>query len=202
MPDAQTDNPDSLKLRQDCWDRALHTYGTGVIFERRSRRLGRLLRVLNFIGIGVPVAVGGAVLAFRTNQAFVSVVIAIAGALLLAQLIWSTWAVVASWDDRRKYAIESMNDNFRLASAYGQLAEYPPNDITHRMDVLAAETASRESQDYQQDLKSSEKRRGMCAALVRYQRECVGCKQTPKSADYATTCEVCGNFGFFARRKG
>ncbi len=191
-------------LRQDCWNNALYCWGTAVIFERRGRRLGRLLRILNFIGIGVPLAVGGIVLSISAKQSVVQVLTKVAGPLLALQLIWSGWALAAKWDDRREYAIESMGDNFRLANSYADTAQYPPSDIKHRIEVLGVQNANRETQDTRQYLKPREKRRGMRAGLSRYQRSCVACGKVPESPEKATRCETCGRFGllWFLRRKG
>ena len=193
-------DPELANLRQDCWDQALYAFGTAVLFQRRARSLRRSLRALTFIGVGVPVAVGGAVLSVSTNQSFVAVIAAVAGVLLFAQLIWSVWAIVALWEDRRAYAVESMTDNFRLANAYKFLAEHSPNDIKQRFEVLAAESGSRDTRDYQQDLREGEKRRGMRAALFQNRRACAGCRRVPESPDKATNCAVCGQFGWIIWR--
>lgn len=152
-------------VREDCWTQALYAFGTAMIFKWRARRLGRRLRALTFIGIGVPLGVGGAMLSFSMKPSSLSKILVVASALLFIQLIWSAWALVAKWDDRCAYAIESMTDNFRLAYAYAYLAEHAPVDITHRFEVIEAERSARESRDNQQDLTQKENRRGMRAAL-------------------------------------
>src|SRR3989304_6903481 len=93
-------------LRQECWDRAIQTFGTAYLFEIRARRLQRRTRSLTFLGIVVPVTVGGIILSFGASPRVMPYILAIAGLLSIVQLIGSTWSLVARWDDALAYSLE------------------------------------------------------------------------------------------------
>lgn len=183
-------------LRKRCWKNALEAFGTGFIFEQRARRLRRLLRWLTFLGIAVPVTVGGVVLSFGTKPELLPYVIAAAGVLGVAQLIGSVWSLTATWQDSLSYARESVSANYRLSKEFADLAEAPPTRLEEfrwRLGIIEKEDEQRQALDYQQDILEVEKRAGMCAALRRFERTCAGCGKIPRSL-IATDCEVCGKF--------
>jgi mobilome CxxCx(11)CxxC protein len=183
-------------LREDCWTQALYAFGTAAIFEQRSRILGRKLRVLDFLGIGVPLAVGGVVTSFSLASQHLELAVLIAGIVSVPQLILTAWSLVSRWEDSYAYALESMADNYRFAQKYESLGRNPPNNLREfqfRRELLNAESSYRDSLDYKQGLSDKEKRRGMQVALRQYQRPCAGCGEVPKSLK-PTDCSVCGQF--------
>ena len=183
------------EIRGSCWDKAVHTYATGHIFEDRARSLGRKTRSLEFLGLVVPVAMGGIVISFGTNFRYESITLAVAGILGTIQLIASVWALVASWRDNYAYAHESMNSNYRLAENFEELASNPPSkpEAESKYQTLKAEDKVLRRRDQRQEITEKEKRKGMRAALRKYQRECAGCGEVPKSMS-PSNCDVCGNF--------
>lgn len=180
-------------LRQQCWDNALHALGTSAIFERRANTYRQRLRLLTFLGIVVPLAVGGMVLSFGTAPNYLPIVLTVAGILGLIQLIGSAWALVARWDDSLAYALESTTSNSRIANEYEQLARNPPTDIDTRVQIITAEDRLRSDLDTKQGITEEEKRRGMRAALRQYKRPCATCGKIPDSM-IATDCPTCGQF--------
>jgi mobilome CxxCx(11)CxxC protein len=115
-----TDMP-GRSTREQCWDHAIHTFGTGFIFETRTKKLRISLRWLTFLGVAVPVAIGGIVLSFGTKSVALPYLLGAAGILAVAQLVLSVWSLVAAWNDNLAYAIESARSNYRLATRYEDL---------------------------------------------------------------------------------
>jgi mobilome CxxCx(11)CxxC protein len=188
--------PERDILRQDCWTQALYAFGTAAIFERRAKILGRSLKGLAFLGIGVPLTIGGVVRSFSGALHYLEFALWIAGMAALAQLILTAWSLINRWQDRHAYALASMVDNYKIAQKYEHLGKNPPDDLTEfkfRQELLNAESSTRDTLDYQQGLSDKERRRGMRVALRQYQRPCAGCHEVPKSLK-PTNCHVCGQF--------
>lgn len=182
-------------LRRQAWRGALDAFATGYMFEHRQRRMRHHLRLLSFVGLAVPLAVGAAVLAFGVTASSWVYVLWIAAVLGFAQVVLSLWSLVARWDETLAHASESASANYDLSRRFRATAENPPDASTfsYRLDILLAENAQREQADYKQDLREMEKRRGHRAALRHFDKPCKACKQVPLSLK-ATECDICGNF--------
>ena len=183
-------------IRLKCWDRAFEAYGTGYIFEHRAGCLRVRLKVLAFLGIIVPASIGSIVLAFGTSPAWLPYLVGIAGALGVVQLGGSVWSLTARWEDAYTGALESLSSNHRLSNSYQRLAENPPDDVVEvrwRFGLLEKEDELLQDVDYKRGISEKEKRRGMRAALRKYQRECAGCNEIPVSMK-PSKCDVCGSF--------
>lgn len=185
-----------VDIRNKCWDEAVYCFGTASVFEKRSRAYKRRLQWLTFLGLAVPLAVGGIVMSFGVDSPYIVLVIALASLLGLAQLILSLWSLVAKWDDMFAYSVESCSDNYRLSDLFKSLAQFEnPNSLEHlnRYELLQTENRMRSGRDSQQTLSDREKRMGLRAALRQFQRTCVACKLVPVSMK-SSKCDVCGNF--------
>lgn len=183
------------QLRGMCWDRALESYGTAFIYEQRALRLRRQLRILTYLGMVVPGAVGLVVLSFG-NPSFLPIVLIVAGILGLVQFLGSVWSVVSRWDDSYAYALESVTSNYYLSDKYRELGEDPPSDLSAfetRLASLEKVDRPRRDADYRQGVTKEEKRMGMRAGLHKFQRECAQCGKAPPSME-PSGCDVCGNF--------
>ena len=184
-------NANSEHLRSDCWNRALYAFGTAYLFERRAKRFGDRLRWVTFLGILVPLLVGGVILSFGTQV--LPFMLIPAGAFSVVQLVLSAWALVAKWDDSLAYARESTADNYQLASEFEQLARTNPPEIAAKAELLRVREKNRTDADLRQDLSNAEKSAGLRAALIQFQRPCAACKNIPASM-VPSDCRVCGNF--------
>jgi len=183
-------------LRSDSWDRAIYAYATGYIFQKRAEKYKKLLQLLTFLGIVVPVLIGGVVLSFGTEFKLLNVLIVIAGIAGLIQLIASVWALSADWQGNYTYSSESMSANFKLATSYATLGKTPPDDLEAlktQHKLLVVEDQARRDSDTKQNVTEEEKRAGTRAGLRHYQRPCVSCEKVPNSMQ-PTNCPVCGNF--------
>ena len=191
-----TRSADTDRICSECWDRATYAYGTGTIFLRRSRRYRNKLRLLSFVGIVVPLIVGGLVMSFGTTASHLPYVLLAAGAMGVLQLVLSAWSIVYSWADALEYALTSTSTNFELAEGFkelGRSAPDPPTDLGARFAVLRARDEDRRSLDTGKSVSQKELRYGHRAGLRRYGRQCEGCKKIPLSMD-STKCDVCGRF--------
>lgn len=191
MADQTTD-----ALRTQCWNSALEAFGTAFIFEQRAQSLRNRLRLLQFVGLAVPLLVGLIVLGFGTNTDYLPRVLLAAGVLGVVQGGYSLWALTQRWEDGLAYAQESASGNHRISREYKKLAQAfpgagPERDL--RLGILAAEDSQRTEQDYAQAITEPERRMGMRAALRQFQRQCAVCKSVPTSMT-PTKCDVCGNF--------
>lgn len=187
---------ESDRTCQDCWDRALYAYGTAAVFQKRSRRYRSLIRALTFMGIIVPLLIGGVVIGFGTQATYLPFILGVAAFVALIQLFFSAWAVVYKWDDKLEYSLESVTENFALSSAFqelGTLAPQPPSDLEVRFTAIKVKDEARRATDAKQGLTEEEFRFAHRAGLRQFQRPCVECKEVPRSME-STDCPVCGRF--------
>lgn len=182
--------------RTDCWNGALHTYGTSAVFQRRAIGLRQKLRILNYIGIAVPLLVGGLVVSYGAVK-ILPIIIGVASAIGLVQLAVNAWAMTAGWVEAYSYAVGSVTENDSLANRYQDLAKNPPllDEMRQRYDKLQHEDGVRRSRDNEQGVTAAEKRYGMRAALRKYQRKCSACTQVPTTMKPGN-CGVCGDYKF------
>lgn len=182
--------------RKDCWDNAIYAFGTAYIFEERLKAVRKKLRILTFLGIAVPVAVGGIVVAFfgiESLQPYVAWLIVLASVLSTAQLVFTIWALVAKWEDESSYAASSASENRRLAARFEDLGRNPPTKFNIQYQLLKIDNARRQESDIQREVSEKEKRMITRAGLRQYQRACVKCNQAPVDMN-PTNCPICGNF--------
>jgi len=184
---------DSQQTRQDCWTLAVHSYGTAYIFEQRAGALRRRLQWINYLGIAVPLAVGGLVGAFGASSSFVVPMQWVAGVLSVIQLLLSGWSLVAGWQASFEYSQESAGDNYRLAELLASLGRNPPSDLSVQSEIAKAQYQARSGADTKQGISDEEKRMGLRAALRKFERACSSCGKIPVSIS-PTSCGVCGNF--------
>jgi len=187
---------DNTTLRFECWDNAVHSFGTGYIFEKKSFKVLIKMRILQFFGIGVPLSLGGIVIALGGNFSFMNYLLIFVGVIATLQLLGTLWSLIAKWDDLYAYSIESKMNNYRLADKFSFLAKSPPEDINQfkiQYEILKKDDEIRNNFDNKQNISEKEKRMGLRAALRQYQRECICCHKTPVSMR-PSDCDVCGNF--------
>lgn len=181
------------QIIQDCRGKEFHAYGTIRIFERRARRLQSLRTWITFLGIVTPVIVGGMVLAFGVNATLLPYFLTAAGIIGLVQLILSTWSIVARWDEKYEYAIDSSRHNTELYNKFKSLADQNPPGIEGFYKSALQENESREFKDIGQNVTDKEKRFANRESLKYYQKPCHICGNVPKTSK-PTKCDGCGNF--------
>lgn len=186
------------ELRADCWNEALHCFGTSYIFETRTNRLRRRLRFLTFLGVVVPSAIGAAATSFGVGSRWTTAFLVIGAVVGLVQLVMSVWALSYRWEDDFAYASESQSANRVLYCRFKELATRTSDQCEYELarrqyELIQTESSSRSGSDEKQGITEKEKRMGMRAALRQMRRPCAACELVPTSMD-ATNCDVCGRF--------
>ncbi len=176
-------------------DRELNSFGTAAIFERRLSIYKSRLRNLSFVGLVLPLALGGLVIAVGAQWEGLDLIIAITGILAAIQGVANLWALAARWEDRLASSQEAATASASLELSYGRLKE---SAIAGRLDAQSAELArldqaydAQDALDRRQEIEDPERRLGMRKALRQLKRPCGGCGITPVSIEN-TDCPVCG----------
>jgi mobilome CxxCx(11)CxxC protein len=182
-------------IRNECHNNKFHCYGKSYIYGERANTFQKRLRVINFIGLAVPLLFGGYVLTYGADKVS-EISVYIAGGVLLVQLFFSSIALVFKWDDELAYSLEAMRDHNLLSQDFkslGQFAPYDLNELLIKYNILNEKLKSRNEQDIKYDLSNKERIKGMRWALREFQIECVGCGEIPYSMK-KTMCPVCGEY--------
>ena len=182
-------------IRKECHQNKFHCYGKSFIYGERVNKYERRLRIINFIGLAVPLMFGGYSLTYGTDSIsnFASY---LAGAILLMQLLFSAFALVFKWDDELSYSLEATRDHNLLSQDFKTLGQFPPIGIEKliiKYNILNEKLKSRNEQDVKHDLSNKERIKGMRWALREFSRPCVNCKEIPYSME-KTSCPVCGKY--------
>lgn len=183
-------------ILQDCWDDSLHSFGTAYMYAKKSKVIGRYLKAVNFLGIIVPVSIGGIVTSYSVSPDTLNIILVLAAPFSIAQLILSVLSLNNKWDDLYSYYLESTNDNSQLSNDYKNLAKYPPDklrELKSKKELIDVKYSIRNTSDTKYILTPKEKREAMRYALRNFQRSCVGCKKTPIDM-ISSNCGVCGKF--------
>jgi mobilome CxxCx(11)CxxC protein len=190
----------TTSYRSQCWDNAIHAFGTSYVFQQRARRLKIRLQWINYVGIAVPILAGSLVLSFGQFGPL-SIVVTILSAIGVIQVIVNLWSLVGRWVEEHSYTISSIASNDSLSIKYREFGQNPPaklSDLRQMYERLQVEDRTRREQDHQHGISDSERRMGMRAALRQFQRTCVGCKKVPTSME-PSDCGICGNFKYVDR---
>lgn len=183
-------------LRQDAWNNALHSYGYGYLYSLRSQSLNRKLNIITFLGIVIPILIGGIVTTYGLTSPILKYLLMITAPLSIIQLVISVWSIVANWNASYAYYLETSFDNYNLSSNFEKIGKYPPHSVNELKTELVKVIALRENRDKQDNkypLNEVEKRRGMRYALRKFKRSCAGCNIIPVNME-STDCGVCGKF--------
>src|SRR5581483_7115510 len=170
--------------RRICADNALRCFGTAYIFEGRARKIRWRVRLIVFLGIAGPAALGATIALIGVKSAYAETATWIAGLIGFVQLVASIWSLVSNWDTDLAYAIESKSENYRLADEFdklGKTTSLPDEGFEVEFKVLETQADLRSQLDSRVDVVDSEKRMGMRAGLRRFQRACAGCGAVPTS---------------------
>lgn len=182
-------------IRKECHENKFHCYGKSYVYGERVNIYERRLRIINFIGIIVPLMFGGFALTYGVSS-INETAIYIGGGILFVQLFFSAFALVFKWDDELAYSLEATRDHNLLSQDFKTLGQFPPatlEDITNRYNILNEKLKSRNEQDVKHDLSDKERIKGMRWSLREYKRPCVSCGKIPYSIE-KTDCPVCGKY--------
>ena len=182
-------------IRKECHENKFHCYGKSYVYGERVNIYERRLRIINFIGIIVPLMFGGFALTYGVSS-INETAIYIGGGILFVQLFFSAFALVFKWDDELAYSLEATRDHNLLSQDFKTLGQFPPatlDEIINRYNILNEKLKSRNEQDVKHDLSDKERIKGMRWSLREYKRACVSCGKIPYSIE-KTDCPVCGKY--------
>jgi mobilome CxxCx(11)CxxC protein len=171
------------------------SYGTSQIFERRSNRLKTLRSILTFLGIVLPVAVGGLYISFGQSESLMNNILMFAGGLGVAQLVLSTWALVSGWDSQYESAIKSLQGNitnFNRCKRFATTTFRSEVELQSVFESILRDTEQQELIDITQHITLKEKHFAYQASLDYYNSECHACKQNPNKNSNNKSCSSCG----------
>ena len=183
----------TLESRQIAWQRAIETFGTAYIFERRMVSPRRWLTWITWLGLAVPISVGGLVTSFGVKKELIEPALIVAGILATVQALLSLMAITSKWDDVLSYSLDSARANTGLSRRFEELGRNGPSDIAQQLRLLEVENQLRTDLDNARGLTERERRIGMRAGLRQFRRKCAGCCEVPTSMA-SSRCPVCGNF--------
>ena len=187
-----TEQQPEKSLRGRCWASAFNAFATAFMFERRSARYRRQLRLLAFVAIGIPLLIGAMVRAYGATSTSVAAMLPYVAGLGVVQLVVSLWSLIADWSGGLQQSCERIWVNHELARNFEGLARTPPPDLQRQFDLLLAEEKVSERTDYQLHLTDAEKRTGYRAASRQFRRACATCGQTAHALEPSSDCPTCG----------
>jgi len=167
-----------------CREKAFYARGTAVIFERRVCRYSRNRNYINYLGVVVPLLVGGINLSFDSNffneeiLPYVKILAGVSGVLLL---LLSVWSLIAKWDDHLSYALGAMKANYKLYDDWKLLADLAPIDIDIKIIELEKANQLQSSQDYAEGITEKEKQAARQDSLFHINKNCPLCGAKPSA---------------------
>lgn len=182
------------KIRTDCWDKALDSFGYSYIYSKKIDSLNIWLRWTKVLGILIPVLLGGLLTSYFSDKHLIDLAIWITTPVALLQLLISTYLSIIGADDKVNIYSTKSAEYSLLNSEFEHLAKYPAEEINtlqHKMDILLERERGISKGSF--DVSDKELRKGMCSGLRNYRRECAGCGKIPTTMK-PTDCDVCGNF--------
>ena len=184
------------QIRQECWDKALHSLGTSYVFSLKANTYKRGIRIITALGVIAPLLLGATAAAFGLNSNLTTLALVITAPITIFQIVISGISLVYKWDDQLAYSLESQTDNRIISDQFQNLGKYSATTITElekQFEILKARDNARTVQDEKIKFSDKENRKGMRYALMILQRACVKCKEVPTSMT-ETKCDICGKF--------
>jgi mobilome CxxCx(11)CxxC protein len=145
------------------------------------------------MGVVTPLVVGAAALAFGADSQVLAVFIAAAAIIGLVQLVLSTWSIVARWDERYEYAVESIRDNTKIYNDFKRLNAENISDSDAKVKIALEAYQRREFSDISKNITDKEKRFAARESYKYFKKPCHICNEVPKSSKPGK-CEGCGKF--------
>jgi mobilome CxxCx(11)CxxC protein len=183
----------------ECRNRCTYAFATAAIFQNRARKYTKYLQRLTFLGLALPVSIGGVVGADLAGGGTLKEFIWIAGFVGVVQLIVTLWSVVADWPGKLESSLSASGENSRLADEFDALAKTfnnPPLNFDILFEKLKAQDGAQNIADKRQLITKEEEIYGHRAALYQFRIACAVCKNVPNSREIpgtvTTRCETCG----------
>ncbi|WP_318463712.1 mobilome CxxCx(11)CxxC protein [Photobacterium leiognathi] len=171
------------------------SYGTAQVFEARVNRLRKLRASLTFLGIVLPVTVGGMYISFSQSKELMTGILSVAGGVGVVQLILSTWALVSGWDSQYELAIKSLQgntSNFNKCKRFATTEFRSDAEFISVYESIIRDVEQQELVDITQHISKKEKYTAYQESLTYYNRGCHSCNQNPSESSKSKTCSSCG----------
>ncbi|MDE1495940.1 hypothetical protein KKJ25_13590 [Xenorhabdus bovienii] len=175
------------------------SYGTSRIFDRRMRSLNWKRKVVTFLGVFVPLMIGGAVLSFGLEASFLPLCIAIAGLASIVQLGFSLWSLVSGWDRSYSDYMASVKENTAIYNLAGsvrkKIGKLDEAKLEILIDDLTGRFERRESEDLALCVNDKEFRYANRESCFYFKKNCHVCKTVPLTLTPGKcACDGCGKF--------
>src|SRR6266404_5452141 len=161
---------------QECRERCTFAFATATIFQKRARRYSKYLRRLTFLGLALPLAIGGVVGAdLLKKKDVLAAFIWIAGIVGVVQLVVSLWSVVARWPENLEASLAASSENSRLTEEFDALAKQvinPPLQFGNDYSKLITQDNTQRLADEKQLISDRERMYGHRAALRQFSVKC------------------------------
>ncbi len=184
------------QIRQECWDKALHSLGTSYIFSLKASNFKMRIRLISVLGVIAPLLLGATAAAYGLDSKLTTLALSVTAPIAIFQIVFSGISLNYKWDDQFAYALESQTDNRIISEHFQHLGKYSASDINElekQFEIWKAKDNARAVQDDKIKFTDKENRKGMRYALWIRQKECATCKTIPTSMT-PTQCMTCGNF--------
>lgn len=191
--------PDEDIIRKQVAYISFISYGTSRIFDKRMRELNWKRKVVTFLGVFVPLMIGGVVLSFGLKAAFLPLCIFIAGIASIVQLGFSLWSLVSGWDRSYSDYIASVKENtaiYNLAdSIHRKIGKFDENKLETLIDDLTERFKRREQDDLTLCVNDKELRYANRVSCFYFKKKCYVCDTIPNTLKPKNCeCDGCGKF--------
>lgn len=175
------------------------SYGTARIFDKRMRALDWKRKVVTFLGVFVPLMIGGSVLSFGLKAPLLPLCITIAGVAGLVQLGFSLWSLVSGWDRSYNDCMSSVKENtaiFNLAAkVHKKIGSLEESKLEILIDDLMERFERREQEDLTLCVNDKELRYANRMSCFYFKKNCHVCKTVPQTLKPGKCiCDGCGKF--------
>ncbi|WKA63973.1 mobilome CxxCx(11)CxxC protein [Pectobacterium aroidearum] len=190
---------DEEKNRAEVAHTEFISYGTSRIFDRRMRALDWKRKVVTFLGVFVPLMIGGTVLSFGLEASYLPVCIAIAGMASIVQLGFSLWSLVSGWDRSYSDYMASVKENTAIYNLAGSIRKKIGKLDEAKLEILIDDLRERFERREQEDLalcvNDKELRYANRVSCFYFKKNCYVCNTVPRTLKPGKcTCDGCGKF--------
>lgn len=172
-------------------------YGTTRLFDKRMRSLDWKRKVVTFLGVFVPLMIGGVVLSFGLESYILQALIAMAGVATILQLAFSLWSLVAAWDRSYSDCMASVKENTAIynqaVSIKKKIGQIDGFHLKSLVEDLNDRYQRREQEDLALGVSDKEMRYATRMACFYFKKNCHVCNKTPIALKPGK-CDGCGNF--------
>lgn len=173
-------------------EKIYQTYGTARIFEKRLQNLLLRMKVLNFVGLAIPLLIGLVFLGFGEINVYLKTIAVFLG---IIQVVVFLWSIISKWDDKYQYAISALKRQEELHTDFKLITKETSTPQIYIERLLEKENRFN-SEDITQNITEKEKRYAMRRTLYNFQLSCVVCGIQPTSIKPLKTdnCDNCSNY--------